>query len=153
MLVRIALMPAHADKEIPGNLPEYGLSPELARDDKRAKDLVKNHLFPANEWHGTPSETLKLGFFGTDFQHSVMKQMLKTPKGKTVSYGTLASKAGNAGAARAAGSVCAKNPLPFLIPCHRILSSTGTLGGFLYGTALKRQLLEWEKAISTSRAA
>lgn len=144
-LVRLALMPAHAEKQLPDNLPEYGLQKGLFRDDARAKTMINTYIFNSNQWHGTPSPDLKIGFYGTDFQHAIMKQMLATLSGKTTSYGALAEKAGNKGAARAAGSVCAKNPIPFLIPCHRVLSSTGSLGGFLYGTALKRQLLDWEK--------
>lgn len=145
MLVRLALMPAHAEKDLPDNLPEYGLKTDLARNDKRAQVLVKTAIFPDQQWMGRAPADMVLGFHGTDFQQSIMIQMLKTRAGKPVSYAELATKAGYPGAARAAGSVCAKNPIPFLIPCHRILSSTGGMGGFLYGIALKRQLLDWEK--------
>lgn len=146
-LVRVALLPAHAENDIAPYLADYGLGENIKRNDSRAKDVIKTDLFPDNQWHGTPSTQLKLGFYGTDTQYNILSQMLKIPKGKTLTYGALAEKAKSPGAARVAGSVCAKNPLPFLIPCHRITASTG-LGDYMYGTALKRQLLDWEKTIS-----
>lgn len=152
LLVRLTLLPAHAERDIAPWLAEYGIPDDAERDDKKAKQLVKNHLFPQNRWLGRFSEELALGFSGTDFQHKVMKQMLRIGHGKTVSYAELAAKAGKAGAARAAASVCARNPLPFIVPCHRILTSTGTLGGYGYGTALKRQLLDWEKQVTSLAA-
>ncbi|MEZ2190185.1 methylated-DNA--[protein]-cysteine S-methyltransferase [Corynebacterium sp. CCM 9204] len=66
------------------------------------------------------------------------------PFGKTVSYAELAELAGNARAFRAAGSACASNPLPVLVPCHRVLASGGAIGGFAGGLTFKRGLLELE---------
>lgn len=141
----LKLLPAHAEKELPLTLPEYRISPKLARDDARAKSLVKDVLFPENEWSGQMPAALSMGFHGTQFQHDIMKAMMNVPKGGTISYGDLAAKAGKARAARAVGTVCSKNPIAFVVPCHRIVGSNGNFGGYGYGTALKRQLLDWEK--------
>jgi len=71
----------------------------------------------------------------------------RIPYGATVSYGRLAERIGKAGAARAVGQAMASNPVPLVIPCHRVVASDGDLGGFMGGTAglgLKRRLLELE---------
>lgn len=149
MLVLLKLLPAHAEQDLVGVLTDFALPLDLKRNDKRAAALSRGILFPANQWHGEFPAGLELGFHGTDLQWELMRQMLKVPAGKTVSYGQLAKAAKQPLAARAAGSVCARNPLPFIVPCHRITASAG-LGGYGYGTALKRQLLSWENQTLTS---
>ena len=64
--------------------------------------------------------------------------------GQTMSYGEIARKAGKPGAARAAGQACGANPIPLIIPCHRIVTSDGRLGGFSCGLAWKEKLLDAE---------
>ena len=149
LLTRLTLLPSHHEKNVKQLIVNYHLPKTAAQDDARAKELVMTHLFPQNNWHGNAGHKLKLGFHGTSFQHNVMKHMLKIPHGKTASYGDLAAKAGSAGASRATGSVCAKNPLPFVVPCHRVLTGSGALGNYGFGTALKRQLLQWENALKS----
>ena len=80
------------------------------------------------------------------FAQRVLRELVKVPYGKTISYGQLAKRAGSAKAARAVGSVVARNPVPIVVPCHRVLSSDGSLGGFSApgGVKLKRQLLLME---------
>jgi len=84
----------------------------------------------------------------TDFQHRVIAACRAIPRGKTLTYGQLAAKVGNPGAARAVGSVMSSNPLPLVIPCHRVLAAGGGLGGYSarQGLAMKRRLLEMEGA-------
>ena len=65
---------------------------------------------------------------------------------QTVSYGELAARAGNPGASRAVGTACARNPIPIVVPCHRVLPSTGKLGNYGGGPERKRVLLELEGA-------
>lgn len=79
----------------------------------------------------------------TSFQRKVLREMRKIPYGETSTYGELASKAGHPKAFRAVGSVCAMNPLPIIIPCHRVLSSSG-LGGYSGGLEVKKHLLRLE---------
>lgn len=80
------------------------------------------------------------------FHQKVYTAARKIPAGRTITYGELATLAGSPGAARAVGQALARNPFPILVPCHRVLASGNTLGGFTAhrGKKLKRQLLELE---------
>jgi O-6-methylguanine DNA methyltransferase len=82
---------------------------------------------------------------GTEFQRSVWRQMAKIPTGKTRSYKEIAARIGKPAAVRAVGGACAANPIPILIPCHRVVSSDGKLGGFSGGLHWKKKLLALEK--------
>ena len=81
----------------------------------------------------------------TVFQRSVWEATRQIPYGETRSYGWIAKQIGKPGAARAVGHALGKNPLPIIIPCHRVISSDGTLGGFSGGLAMKKRLLALEK--------
>ena len=81
---------------------------------------------------------------GTVFQKKVWRVLADIQYGKVLTYKEVAKKIGFPGASRAAGSACGKNELPILIPCHRVISSDGSLGGFSGGLRLKRYLLELE---------
>ena len=83
---------------------------------------------------------------GTDFQKKVWKQLRKIPYGSLVSYGEVAKDLGLENGARAVGGANGKNPLPLIIPCHRVVGADGSLAGFAHGTAIKKQLIELEKA-------
>lgn len=87
---------------------------------------------------------------GSPFTYAVWQQLAEVAYGQTISYTELAAKAGNAKAVRAAATACATNPVPLLIPCHRILAKDGTLGGFAWGLPWKQRLLAME---STQRQA
>jgi methylated-DNA-[protein]-cysteine S-methyltransferase len=78
------------------------------------------------------------------FTRQVLAACRRIPYGKTCSYGELAQQSGYPGAARAVGQVMARNPLPLLIPCHRVIRADGALGGFGRGLAVKRRLLRLE---------
>jgi O-6-methylguanine DNA methyltransferase len=80
----------------------------------------------------------------TEFQKSVWRQMLKIPAGKTKSYGEVAAAIKNPKAVRAVGGACGANPIPVLVPCHRILAANNQLGGFGGGLEWKRKLLAAE---------
>ena len=83
----------------------------------------------------------------TPFQRSVWQTARLIPYGQTRSYAWLAGQAGSPGAARAVGQALGRNPLPIIIPCHRVLASNGGLGGFSGGLEMKRFLLNLEKAV------
>jgi len=78
------------------------------------------------------------------FRLKIWKEMAKIPYGKTAAYGELAAKAGNEKAARAAGGACNKNPFMIIIPCHRVVGSSGDLTGYAGGLNVKKYLLELE---------
>jgi O-6-methylguanine DNA methyltransferase len=86
----------------------------------------------------------RLGPAGTDFQRKVWRAIASIPWGETRSYKWIAKKAGRPNAVRAAANACGANPLPIVIPCHRVIASDGTMGGFSSGIALKRKLLRLE---------
>ncbi|MEO8097802.1 MAG: methylated-DNA--[protein]-cysteine S-methyltransferase [Acidobacteriota bacterium] len=87
---------------------------------------------------------LPLAPVGTPFQRSVWKRLEEIPYGETISYAELARRVGNPKAARAVGSANGKNPLPIVIPCHRVIAADGTLGGFGGGLPTKTTLLSLE---------
>jgi methylated-DNA-[protein]-cysteine S-methyltransferase len=80
------------------------------------------------------------------FRLSVLRHLTEIPYGSTESYGQVALAAGNPRAVRAVGSACATNPLPIVVPCHRVVRSDGSLGGYLGGLAAKQRLLGLERA-------
>jgi methylated-DNA-[protein]-cysteine S-methyltransferase len=84
----------------------------------------------------------------TPFQRSVWQVTRNIPYGQTRDYAWVAEQAGYLGAARAAGQALARNPLPVIIPCHRVLASDGGLGGFSGGLAMKRFLLKLEAGLT-----
>jgi methylated-DNA-[protein]-cysteine S-methyltransferase len=80
------------------------------------------------------------------FRSTVLGYLTGIPYGRTQSYAEVAAGAGHSGAVRAVGSACAANPLPLVIPCHRVVRSDGSLGGYLGGLEIKKALLELEAA-------
>ena len=80
----------------------------------------------------------------TDFQRAVLEKTAKIPPGQLRSYGWIAREIDKTGAVRAVGSALNKNPVPVLIPCHRVGRSDGSIGNYAYGPAMKQELLEHE---------
>lgn len=88
---------------------------------------------------------LRLDMTGSEFQKNVWSHLVKIPYGKTISYKNLAQNCGNMQASRAVGNANGKNPLCIIVPCHRVIASDGSLGGFSGGLHIKKALLELEK--------
>ncbi|MCG7456613.1 methylated-DNA--[protein]-cysteine S-methyltransferase [Corynebacterium sp. c24Ua_83] len=88
-----------------------------------------------------------LGGVTTPFRRRATQALAQIPYGETITYAQLAALAGNPRAVRAAASACARNPLPILYPCHRVIRSDGSLGEYRGGTETKRALLEMERAL------
>ena len=82
---------------------------------------------------------------GTEFQKKVWKALIEIPYGETRSYGDIAKIIGNGKASRAVGMANNKNPIPIIIPCHRVIGANGKLVGYAGGLDLKEKLLELEK--------
>ena len=88
---------------------------------------------------------LPLAPSGTDFQHTVWEALVRIPYGTTTSYGELAATIGRPDAARAVGAANGKNPLSIVVPCHRVVGSSGALTGFAGGIDVKQRLLDHER--------
>jgi len=92
--------------------------------------------------------TLPLAPNGTDFQRRVWRALEAIPYGATISYAELARRVGNTTAVRAVGAANGRNPIPIIVPCHRVIGSDGSLTGFGGGLDRKRWLLQHEGALS-----
>lgn len=89
---------------------------------------------------------IKLHLKGTDFQLKVWESLLKIPFGKLSTYGKIAKELDNPNASRAIGTAIGNNPVAFLIPCHRVIQSTGKFEGYRWGTTRKTAIIGWEQA-------
>ena len=89
-----------------------------------------------------------LDIAGSDFQKKVWKELQKIPYGKTVGYKKIAEKVGGRTYVRAVGRANSQNPIPIVIPCHRVINTNGKLGGYSLGLHLKEKLLELEGSLS-----
>lgn len=92
-------------------------------------------------------EPVKLCLTGTPFQLEVWNELLKIPVGKLTTYGAIARALNKPKAYRAVGSAIGANPVAILIPCHRVVRSTGALGGYRWGLSRKERILQWEAAL------
>jgi methylated-DNA-[protein]-cysteine S-methyltransferase len=96
--------------------------------------------------------TLRTSFVeGTDFEQSVWKALIEVPYGETRTYKWLAERIGRPQAFRAVGRALGKNPIPIIVPCHRIIETDGSLGGYSSGIEIKLRLLEIEYYTKLSR--
>jgi methylated-DNA-[protein]-cysteine S-methyltransferase len=84
------------------------------------------------------------------FPADVLRELALVPYGRTETYGTLAARAGRPRAARAVGTIMNRNPIPIVLPCHRIVGANGSLTGYAGGLEVKRRLLELEGAMLSS---
>jgi methylated-DNA-[protein]-cysteine S-methyltransferase len=92
----------------------------------------------------TTFENLTLAASGTEFQHQVWRSVSRIPFGQTVSYARIASEIGRPKAVRAVGLANGRNPIPLIVPCHRVIGTNGSLTGFGGGLPTKKWLLEFE---------
>lgn len=107
------------------------------------QDSIAQTIIDAYFATGHISATLLL--IGTPFQTTIWKTLATTKTGETLSYGELAQRAGYPYAARAVGQAMNKNPVALFIPCHCVIASDGSLGGFACGLEIKKKLLSYEK--------
>jgi methylated-DNA-[protein]-cysteine S-methyltransferase len=87
---------------------------------------------------------LQLEVLGTDFQKKVWDELIKIPYGETISYGELANRMGNKNLMRAVAAANGANPIPIVVPCHRVIGADGSLTGYGGGLDVKQKLLELE---------
>jgi AraC family transcriptional regulator of adaptative response/methylated-DNA-[protein]-cysteine methyltransferase len=121
---------------------------ELYRDDTIASQLTSRIFTRPGDAHTQPP--LRAFVRGTAFQVRVWRALLQIPPGMLVSYGHLAAALDKPAAARAVGSAVGRNPLAYLIPCHRVIRETGIIGDYRWGRIRKRAILAWESASHVS---
>lgn len=127
------------------DVTEGGPRPEvLGRPDRGPFSAVTRQL--AEYFAGERTEfDLPLRPAGTDFQRTVWKALIEIPYGETISYGEVAVRIGRPGASRAVGLANGRNPIAVIVPCHRVIGSTGVLTGYGGGLERKRLLLDLER--------
>lgn len=108
---------------------------------ERTKPYAERIFDPA---HWSPEQPIRLVMIGTDFEVRVWEALLKIPMGRAVSYTDIARHIGQPTASRAVGSAVGRNPISFVVPCHRVLRTDGSLGGYHWGLTRKRALIGWE---------
>lgn len=124
--------------ELRKNFPNASFSRRLDLLQQRALFIFQNDWSKLSE--------IKLHLKGTDFQLKVWEALLKIPMGKLSTYGAIAKKIQQPNASRAVGTAIGSNPVAFLIPCHRVIQSTGTFGGYMWGPTRKAAIIGWEGA-------
>lgn len=109
-------------------------------------NFIKNIINQLDEYFSGNRKKFEIDISpkGTDFQKLVWQELQRIPYGKVKSYSEIAKIIGNQNAQRAVGTACNKNPIMIIIPCHRIISKNGNIGGFAYGNSIKQKLLDIE---------
>jgi methylated-DNA-[protein]-cysteine S-methyltransferase len=107
-------------------------------------EAAKRELIAYFNGSRTDFTALVLDPQGTPFQLQVWQELRRIPRGQTISYGELARRVGNPKASRAVGQANGRNPIPIIVPCHRVIAADGSLGGYSSGLDRKRWLLRHE---------
>lgn len=116
-------------------------------EDRAATAPYATRIFDPSQW--SAEQPLRVVLIGTDFQIRVWEGLLKIPVGKATTYSELASRLDRPDAARAVGTAVGRNPVSFVIPCHRVIGKSGQLTGYHWGLTRKRAMLGWEAGITT----
>jgi AraC family transcriptional regulator of adaptative response/methylated-DNA-[protein]-cysteine methyltransferase len=95
----------------------------------------------------SPDHPVRVVLIGTDFEVKVWETLLKIPCGKATTYQSVANHIGRPTAARAVGAAVGKNPISFVVPCHRVVGTSGALTGYHWGVPRKRAILGWEAGV------
>jgi|MGYP000876734449 AraC family transcriptional regulator of adaptative response/methylated-DNA-[protein]-cysteine methyltransferase len=116
----------------------------FTRDDARVAPMIAQAFDPA---HWSPERPVRVVLIGTDFEVKVWETLLKIPCGKATTYQAVANQIGRPAAARAVGAAVGKNPISFVVPCHRVVGMSGALTGYHWGVPRKRAILGWEAGV------
>jgi AraC family transcriptional regulator of adaptative response/methylated-DNA-[protein]-cysteine methyltransferase len=111
-------------------------------EDAEGTALLARRIFDPKLWRA--EAPLQVVLIGTDFEVRVWEALLKVPMGRLTTYSDLAAKVCSAKAARAVGAAVGKNPIAFVVPCHRVVGRAGSLTGYHWGLTRKRAMLGWE---------
>lgn len=124
--------------DLKAKFPNASFSQQTDEHQKNALKIFEN------DWNHP--EQVKLHLKGTDFQLKVWESLLKIPLGHLSTYGKIAEIIHQPSASRAVGTAIGSNPVAFLIPCHRVIQSSGVFGGYMWGPTRKAALIGWERA-------
>ena len=116
----------------------------FSRDDARIVPLVAG-IFEPSRW--SADHPVRVVLIGTDFEVKVWETLLKIPCGRATTYSDVARSIGKPSASRAVGAAVGKNPISFVVPCHRVVGTSGALTGYHWGVPRKRAILGWEAGV------
>ena len=117
-------------------------------EDYAATAPTARRIFDAALWR--KDQPLRVVLIGTDFEVRVWERLLDVPMGNLITYSDLAAKAGAPKGARAVGAAVGKNPICFVVPCHRVIGKTGDITGYHWGITRKRAMLGWEAGMAAA---
>jgi len=115
-------------------------------EDFAATATTARRIFDPALWR--PEQPLRVVLIGTDFEVRVWEKLLTIPLGKLTTYSDIAARAGAPKAARAVGAAVGKNPICFVVPCHRVIGKNGDITGYHWGITRKRAMLGWEAGMA-----
>ncbi len=104
--------------------------------------VIVNRIFDQSLWR--PDRPLRVVLIGTDFEVRVWETLMRIPMGRATTYSDIAGRIGAPKASRAVGAAVGKNPIAFVVPCHRVIGKSGELTGYHWGLTRKRAMLGWE---------
>lgn len=119
-------------------------------EDEVATAPVALRIFEPRRW--TAEAPLKITFIGTDFETRVWQTLLRIPLGRATTYSDIATHVGKPQAARAVGAAVGRNPISFVVPCHRVIGKSGQLTGYHWGLTRKSAILGWEAGLLSAEA-
>jgi len=125
--------------DMKGRWPKADFIEDRARTAPLARRIFDSRLWRADR-------PLRVVLIGTDFEVRVWETLLRIPMGRAMTYSDIAAKLGASKAARAVGAAVGKNPVSFVVPCHRVLGKSGDVTGYHWGLTRKRAMLGWEAA-------
>ena len=116
----------------------------FTRDDAKVAPMIEGAFDPQ---HWAADRPVRVVLIGTDFEVKVWETLLKIPVGKATTYSAVANHIGRPTASRAVGAAVGKNPISFVVPCHRVVGTSGALTGYHWGVPRKRAILGWEAGV------
>jgi methylated-DNA-[protein]-cysteine S-methyltransferase len=147
-VVRVSFEEEPEDRVLSEVAARFG--PRIVASDRElavTRDTLDAYFAGEGDPHELPFD---LSLVAAPFRHAVLETLHDSvARGQVVTYGALAKRAGNARAYRAAATACARNPIPIIVPCHRVLPSSGGIGDYGGGPERKRALLELEGALTS----
>ena len=111
-------------------------------EDREGTGAIAQRIFDPKQWRA--ERPLRVILIGTDFQVRIWETLLSIPMGRAVTYSDIATKIRNPSACRAVGAAVGRNPISFVVPCHRVVGKSGELTGYHWGITRKRAMLGWE---------